>query len=200
MTAPSTVLSSIVTTLRTRLGAGFTVKTHDGALGADGKDKVTFDSPGVLVTCLGWPSLAEDDGPPGTVRAHFVAFCHARAADSANGQVTSGMVAMDLAHVVTGIVRTERWGVPPTTVKDAEKLRASNEFSNALDQKGIRVWAVQWLQEVELELEVDTETLNRLAGITMKFAVVDEGNPDDNEFEDDTSDEQADVDFPEPTP
>lgn len=209
MTAPSLVLKCIAATLSASLGSGFSVAVHDGDLGADGKEFVTLKSPGVLVACLGWPKLTDEDSGSAAVLARFVAFCHARlpdaGADAPETGRTSGMVCMDLAHVVTGIVRTSMWPTAddadppsePTAGGAAEAIRATNEFTNALAQKGIRVWPVQWLQRVELEPETDAADLNRLAGIDIHIAVVDESNPDDDEFEDDTADESASVDFPE---
>jgi hypothetical protein len=172
--APSAVLTAIVSGLQTLLGARVSVSKNDGELGDDGKEFLAFKSPGVIVACIGVPRV-DDHQKWGDAR--FVAFCHARAANVTAQQTTVGDVAMDLGAVVTGhLAGNNTWGgAARSTPHD---IRLSNMFDNKLAQKGLRIWAVSWMQKVDLPSQVDESLLERLAAITHTFAMGDDATPD----------------------
>ena len=181
---PSAVIAAIVSRLQAALpDEAVEVRAHDGEfLLTGGKDGLTVRSPGILVACLGFPSVMPRDFEPPAARAHFVAVCHARTAKPDDDQATAGDVAMDLAAMVMGIVQNEIWkdgDGNPVVCARAEKISASNELDEKVKAKGIRVWCVQWLQGIEMPAHADVmDSLNRLAAINLLFEMGDEDTPD----------------------
>lgn len=129
------------------------VRAHDGKFGQDGKDFTTFPNPCVLVFCAGWREHDEYATPQ--VLGTFVAVCIARTRNNANSQDSSGDVAMDLASAVHAIIDGGECWAYGTPAKDAcarrgEDIRAVNEYTNGLAQKGVSVWTVYWRQPFEI--------------------------------------------------
>lgn len=178
--APSSVVDSIVSVLRTKLGAEVVhVSAHDGDFdfwdNGDGKVAKTFPTPCVLVCCLGFPVVPLDFGNP-IGDATFVAVCMARTPKKGEAQDTPGDVAMDLAGLVGGIVEGEKWQGKAT--QRATKIRPRNENGLKTRLKGVSVWTVAWNQVIELQTAVTEATYNDLRKIHFKFAMGDANTPD----------------------
>lgn len=159
--APSSILDEIVAVLRTKLGASAReVRTHDFDFTDESalKDLVNLTDPGVLVCCLAMP-IEETDYDPAIANATFLALCIARVQES-TAQDTPGDVAMDLAGLVSGIVRGERWN--GKAVKRAYKIRALNDNAQKLRLKGISVWSVVWQQQIEVQTALTTPVFSNL--------------------------------------
>lgn len=176
MTAPSALLGTVVSTLRTALGSGVLDVRDSGGefLAVGGKDEFAAKSPGVLVACIGMPSEVEFDTGPACMHMLFVAACHARAPKLVDAQMKEASnVALDLAGSVAAIVHKQRWG--GLAQGPARRLRLSNEFDRELKQKGVYVWLVTWLQAIELDAALNAPTLVALTSIHHTFGMGPEG-------------------------
>jgi hypothetical protein len=201
VTALNHVTDTMATVLRTRLStAAVDVRSFDGRFGADGKDFVTVKAPGVLVACLGFAE--QDDQIPVEVDAQFFAVCITRTPDNAGASGahrTPADIAAVLATLVTRIVKTERWEDSDdiaTTSGPATRVRASNDYTNALSMKGMSAWAVTWNQRVELDPEITEAELTNLTTLFFTLAMGPDGTAEEQEA-DDTPDIEIQVDLPE---
>lgn len=199
MTTPHAVVDAIVARLQTVLNPGASapaypirVFAHDGRFGADGKNNVTTSDPGVLVFCHSWAT--DDEFQPPRVMGRFVAVCVSRTPRAASGKDTMGDVAMDLAATVHAVLEApagEFWSSLAT--QRPEGVRAVNEYTNGLADKGLSMWSVEWRQQFELT-SAETQTSALLERIHFTLA----GGPStdiDTQLADDTPDIEAEVEF-----
>jgi len=175
MTLASTLLRTMESTLRARLGeAAAEVRIHDGDPGVDPKNVVRGKDPLVLVTCLG--ANVEPDGYS-VADGVFAAFVFTRANTREEGEPLSrGITAANLAFLVAAIVEQERWG--GLSVRRASRIRLRNEHAerNTKDL-GWAIWSVLWTQPFEVEIS-DVNSFGRLGSIHYTFAMGDELTPD----------------------
>ena len=202
MTTISHVTATMASVLGTRLStASVDTRAFDGKFGGDGKDFTTVKAPGVLIACLGWDEV--DDQVPVEIDARFFAVCIARttaAADvSGDPRKRPADVAADLATIVARIVHVERWvdaDDAPAAIGRARKIRASNDYTNALTAKGHSAWAVTWTQRVQLDGVPGAAELTNLSTIMFTLAMGPDGTLAE-QLADATPDISIQVDLPE---
>jgi phage gp37-like protein len=169
MTMPSIVVAAIVSQLAATLGPAVNeVRAHDGVFGAEGKEKFVISDPGVLVTCVA--GAMDEDGQylPKTIDAVFAVYVLARNRNP-DGRSRGG-VAADLAVLIGAIVQGNDWG--KSAVKLPERIRVTNEHTEALVGKGLNVWSVFWTQRLEISQDVTAE-ISRLGRLNFTFALSD---------------------------
>ena len=172
MSAPTEVISAMVTRLQELLGDQIKVSAHEGAY--EGKDFVTEGSAAVLVTCLDLPIAHDLQSEPPTANGQFAAFC---LVDDNNSPTKSrGDVAMDLAGLVASHVQRERWNGTATDI--ASRVRAQNLHNRSFLEKGIGVWVVRWTQPIELTAPSVDGILERLTRIDTTFSMGTADTPD----------------------
>lgn len=205
MTALSHVLDTMAASLRTDL-SGVDVRVFDGRFGGDGKDHVTVKAPGVLLAVLGFDE--DGDQEPVEVDAKFFAVCitrdHAAAAADPEATVERARrephaVCADLAAQVTRVVKRQLWtdlDSRLTCIGRATRVKASNDYTNALSMKGHSAWAVTWNQKVQLDARFTTADLVNLSGIDFTLAMG-PGDTIEEQRDNDTPNIEIQVDLPE---
>jgi phage gp37-like protein len=186
MTMPSLIVAAIVAQLTTTLGPAVKeVRGHDGVFGADGKETIAIQDPGVLVACVAG-AMTDEQYAPKTMDAVFAAYVITRTT-SADGR-SMGFVAADLAVLIAAIVDGNDWGF--AAVKLPVRIRATNEYTEQLRGKGLTVWSVFWTQRIEISQDVAGE-ISRLGKLNFTFALNDDVH---------TPREEALIVYPEQTP
>lgn len=176
MTQPAAMLDAVAARMRTRLGSAVAeVRVIDATFADDLTDYLTVRSPGVLLTCVSIP-VVEGGQQPMKVEPTWLAICVARLPRLSQGESSRGDVAMNLSAVVAMMVEREMWNGQAN--RCARRIHCVNEHSKELAQKGVSMWTVTWLQQIEITPADEDDALEELGRIRLTFEMGDGQTPD----------------------
>ncbi|MCY4584897.1 MAG: DUF1834 family protein [Bryobacterales bacterium] len=139
------LLAAIVADLRRQLPALKSCEIHDGRWNADELKRWAVGAPAILVAWTGTPRT-ETPGVRWTdADQQLIAVVATRDTPS----LPRGEGARNLVDWLLLYLPRARWGL--AGVGAAERVRAENLFSAALDKTGVAMWAVTWTQPLRLE-------------------------------------------------
>lgn len=130
------------------------VRVHAGRFDLDETKRWAVKTPCASVAVLGVRS-GEIEGTQVTVNVALGAFVFT---SGIKGRVGHDDLALGLtSDVLRVVVSGQTWGDPSASA--SREVRAENLFSGKVDQQGVSLWAVLWLQPYDIDL-ADEATLD----------------------------------------
>ncbi len=135
----------ICTYLQANIDGLRTCQRYAGEFDSNSVNNVSFTAPAVFVSCLGWVKAKEQPGDGRTAyTVRFAAFLVAEKPTLQNPD--HDIVALSLA--ITHAIDDKVMGL--SNARAAKVQKAENGINTELDQQGLGIWAVTWLQDIYL--------------------------------------------------
>jgi len=128
------------------------VSEYGGAFTLEEIMRIGKQTPALIVTCLGVAEMKIQGNIP-VASAAWAAFVVCK--DSS--RIKKDVQVLTLTEAVMADLPHQRWG--DLACSRPNKILATNLYSAALDKVGIAMWAVRWLQDVELTRPTDLANL-----------------------------------------
>ena len=148
---PSTneLLTAIAADLRSYLPALKTCAPHDGRWDAAELQRWSVGTPAVMIAWLGTVKTEQPGLPWTDCEQQLAAYTVTR--DSPG--LPRGQAARNLVDALLLYIPRARWDIEG--LGEAENIKAENLFAPALDQTGVSICAVTWIQTLRLEALAD---------------------------------------------
>lgn len=139
------VRDRIVSTLKAGVPGLRSVVPHAGRFTAEDLSRYSQQAPVGIVSCLAASKIDEEGGSV-TPHARWAAFVLTR--DTPNSKRHDAAIAF--AQAILLEVAGNRWGLEG--VHRPAALQLENLYAGPIDKAGVALWAVTWIQAVDLEL------------------------------------------------
>jgi phage gp37-like protein len=153
MATPLAMRAAIVAGIAAKLTTLRTCEAYHGEIDPDELRITEFRAPpAVMVVCMGFPSIAADSGQVRLV-VKWGAFVVTGGARPDKRDDEAVALTTELAKLIPGA----RWSL--SDVHRATDLAANNLYSAGADASGVAIWLVTWHQGLDLDPNVDIDSL-----------------------------------------